>query len=136
MQKSPPSKACRSDKPDAPYRLELQINGLPRLFNALRTGWLKRKDAREWINKVQDAVGQHIPSSPLSKYSLKLTRKSSRQPDYDGLVISFKHVVDALVRTGILEDDKLSNSGPWDCQWEKAKQGEGSIEVQVTERSE
>jgi len=73
------------------------------------------------------------PSRPLKNAKLKLTRYSSRAPDYDGLVQSFKPVIDALKKCLIIEDDSMRVIGKPDYCWEKARQRAGKITIEVVE---
>lgn len=73
-----------------------------------------------------------LPKQALASAVLLLTRVSSVEPDYDGLVSSFKHVIDGLVEIGILKSDKPS------CikstyVWERGSRGHGKIKVLVKE---
>jgi len=98
-----------------------------------RDHWAKKtKEKDNWINLVgHKSLGQ-LPEKPLSKYKLRLTRYSSNEPDYDGLVSGFKHIVDGLRKHLIVEDDKLSNTGVWDCHWIKTKPKDGHVKIEVT----
>lgn len=73
------------------------------------------------------------PPAPLQHAKLTLLRASSVEPDYDGLVSGFKHVIDCLVEAGILINDKRENIGVPDYLWEKAPMGKGFIRVTVEE---
>lgn len=115
------------------YRLTFTIESLPKMYNALNRQHyhVKKKEKDKWLLLIKASVSRKKPIAPLTKYKLKLTRFSSSEPDYDGLVSSWKFVIDALRHCEILSDDKLSNSGKWDCWWEKGKRGEGKIKVEV-----
>ncbi len=71
------------------------------------------------------------PPEPLERAKLTLTRCSSREPDTDGLVSCFKHVVDGLVEAKVLADDRPSNIGIPDYRWEKCSNKLSRIKVQV-----
>ena len=115
------------------YKIKIELDGLPPTLNSIgrKHHWFKVKTAREWLHKTTLAVSDKIPPTPIKKFKLILTRHSSSEPDYDGLVSTFKHCVDALTRCGIIEDDKLSNTGQWDCRWEKAPRGKGKVTIEV-----
>lgn len=72
--------------------------------------------------------------SPLKYADVILTRCSSVRPDYDGLVSSGKHILDALQQAGVLENDRHENIGVPLYRWEKAPRGKGVTRIQVTER--
>ncbi len=118
------------------YRLEFSIPGIPKTHNAHREKgqWARYKHDNEWKDLVGYMVNGKKPPKSLSKFTLTLIRHSSAEPDYDGLVSTFKAVVDGLKLHGVIVDDKLKNTGPWDCRWEKAKPKFGYIEVIVQER--
>jgi len=80
------------------------------------------------------AVRGKTPEQPLQQVKLKYTRFSSSKMDWDNLVISFKAVQDGLVESGIMKDDKVKNIPeiPVYTQ-EKAKKGEGYIEIEIWE---
>lgn len=60
-----------------------------------------------------------------------MIRRSSRSPDYDGLVHSFKPVMDALKFHGIIQDDSMANIGVPEYRWEKTQSGKGHIQLIV-----
>lgn len=68
---------------------------------------------------------------PLEKAKLKLTRLSTRQPDFDNLALSFKYVVDGLVKAGVIVDDKYEVIGESEYCWEKCKRDEQGVKVEV-----
>ena len=76
------------------------------------------------------------PVKPMLKCSLFLSRYSTREPDYDGLVGSFKIVVDLLQPDylNIIIDDSLSVTGKWHCDWFKCKRKDQRTEIVVVER--
>jgi len=122
------------------YSITFQIERLP----ALNTGATRRgrfaqaAEAKRWTA----LVGGHVmrlgrPKRPLQRSCVRLVRHSSRQPDYDNMVISAKPIVDGLVRAGVLADDRPANfvGGHPEYVWEKTKRAEkGFITVEVTER--
>lgn len=118
------------------YRTKFLMGGLPETTNSLRRAghWaVLHKHAQTWKKNVSMCVFSNKPKKPLEKAQLILTRKSSVAPDPDGLVSSFKHIIDGLVACGVLADDKYSNIGMPTYLWEKAPKGEGSVEVEVIE---
>lgn len=122
------------------YSLQFEINELPKMANpsgAKSTHWrYAKREVDKWRRMVWAAVGSKKPLSPLKKVKLTLTRCSSVEPDYDGLVRGFKSVIDGLRNCGVLEDDRLSNTGVWDVRWEKAPPKKGKIIVNVQEVSD
>lgn len=117
-----------------PYFLSLRIADLPKMANpsGRSTHWrIDHGEKKKWHALVAYSVGINKPPTPLEHYSLILVRSSSSMPDYDGLVRGFKYVVDGLKACGVILDDKLSNSGKWDCDWVPGKRGDGYIMAQV-----
>jgi hypothetical protein len=118
------------------YRLEFSIAGLPRMTNpsGRANHWaIKAAEARKWHAFVFVAVASHRPVKPLEHARLTLTRYSSVSPDSDGLVSGFKHVIDGLVKAGVLVNDKVSNIGMPTYKWEKSPPRKGAIRVLVEE---
>lgn len=118
---------------DVKYSIEFEIMGLPKLPNQLLgRHWRARAGhAQQWLGKIMIAINRGQPSKPLKTALLTMTRFSSAEPDFDGLVGSFKSIVDALVKLDVLENDKPSNIGSPTYLWEKTKQGAGKIKVKV-----
>lgn len=85
-------------------------------------------------SRVKTQVVLHgQPAAPLEKAKLTLERHSSVEPDFDGLVSSFKFIIDGLVDCGVLIGDKTSVIGRPDYQWVKASPKKGKIVVIVEE---
>ena len=117
------------------YFLALEAPGLPKMINALlrQSFWIVKKEKDIWYNTVGYLLTGKKPLKPLKKARLILTRYSSSCPDPDGLVSSFKFVIDALVFHGVLENDKYSNISMPKYNWHKAKSKEGKISVVIKE---
>lgn len=120
-----------------PYELIFEIPGLPKMANAsgARSTHWRYADAerKRWQLFVTRAIHSNRPPEPLKRAHLTLWRFSSVEPDYDGLVRGFKSVVDGLRMAGVLAEDRLSNTGAWDCRWERCKPKQGKIRVRVIE---
>jgi Holliday junction resolvase RusA-like endonuclease len=117
------------------YTLTLSINGLPKTTNqGARRHWRYwQAESRLWQDKVLAHIGRDKPPLPLLKAKLILTRHSSFEPDFDGLVSSFKVIIDSLRHAQILFDDKQSNIGQPEYKWSKVGRNKGSITVEVFE---
>lgn len=117
------------------YSLEFTLEGLPKLGNTwVRTNhFALRRESQTWKDMVAFSTIGKRPKLPLSKARVEFKRYSSVEPDYDGLVISFKAIMDGIVESGVLIDDKLSVTGPWDVSWEKCKPGKGKIWARISE---
>jgi hypothetical protein len=120
------------------FKLSFEIEDLPKTVNAQASmHWRAKGDyVRAWHRSVWLAVGNRKPKEPLKTAKLILTRYSSTEPDYDGLVGSFKPIVDGLIQAGVLINDKMSNIGQSVYRWEKAPRGKGKIQVIVQEVNE
>jgi hypothetical protein len=119
-----------------PYVFEFEEMRLPSTTNAMaRMHWAtKLKERNSWNNVVMFwALKLGIPPSPLVKAKLTLTRCSSIEPDFDGLVSSFKFVIDSLITNAIIVNDRRANIGIPEYVWEKAPQKKGKIKVRVLE---
>lgn len=117
--------------------MSFTIDGLPKTTNAQSSmHWsAKHRMAREWQMKTFAEIMKQKPANPLKYASLTCTRHSATSPDYDGLVSSFKHVIDSLILFEIIEDDSMSNIGMPFFLWKKSPRGKGFIEVEVTEKA-
>ncbi len=117
------------------YRLEFTIPELPKPTNAIeRKHWaFKVKYVKHWHQLIAAAVGSRKPVKPLRRAQLTLTRLGTREPDFDGLVSSFKHVLDGLIVCGVLENDRPSNIGESKYRFVKCKRSEVGIHVIVDE---
>ena len=116
------------------FRLEFEIPDLPKRPNQLlkKTAiWLKSAERKKWLSLVGAFTAGRRPPIPLERATISLTRHSSVCPDYDGLVLSFKFVIDALVTLGIIEDDAMVVIGVPLFDWVKAKKNDGKIRVVV-----
>lgn len=122
------------------FEIEFEIPGLPKMTNGLRVHWrVIQKERAKWKELVGPAA--HIAlneqkraariSLPLLRAQLTFTRYSSRQPDFDGLVSSFKGPQDSLVEVGILKDDSMSVVGQPHYQWIYAAPRKGKIKIKI-----
>lgn len=120
------------------YRIQLELMGLPRMANpsGSSTHWrYADQERKKWQTYVAAAVLKSgRPPKPLERAKLTLVRFSSVEPDFDGLVRGMKSIVDGLVYSGVLENDRLSNTGPWNCFWEKCAPKRGRVLVIVEQR--
>ncbi len=119
-----------------PYKLSIEILGLPKTVNQLgRSHWaVKIKHNKQWEALIYAAVhseGQGLPYMPLKKAMVILTRISAKEPDFDNLVNSFKCCLDSLIKRGVLENDNSKVIGHPTYVWEKCKKGEGKIRIEV-----
>lgn len=117
------------------YRFQFKLEGLPKTTNALgRMHWgAPNAEAKYWKKqvwlKVLSMNGR--PPKPLKHARLTLVRNSSKEPDYDGLVSSFKRVIDGLVVAEVLQDDNPNVIGVPHYVWKKSVKS--FIEITVEE---
>jgi len=117
------------------YKFQFSIQALPPTTNSHgRVHWaIKAKLARQWKDIVCKMVYNHKPKKPLKKAKLVLTRHSSRACDADGIVSSFKHIIDGLVLGGVIEDDTMEIIGMPDYRYEKAPAKKGFVTILIEE---
>lgn len=118
------------------YELEFNLPGLPMTRNQVQSKhWqCRHKDTVWWKEQIAAVVAGREPPRPLLLARLELTRYSSgQQMDIDNLYGSWKPVIDGLVTSGILEDDKPAVVTELKCEHFKAKPREGYIKVRVEE---
>lgn len=117
------------------YVFEFELKGLPRMSNSLLRGHWRSRIAytQRWKYQVRLACLGEEPKVPLERAKLTLTRCSTNEPDFDGLVSGFKSIVDGLVEARILANDKQANIGQPVYLWEKAKRGMGQVKIKVEE---
>lgn len=121
-----------------PYRLEITLTGLPKRINQFHgSSWqVKYAESRKWQLRLYAKMlitKQHSPPEPLNKANVTLIRHSSRCPDYDGLVSSFKRVIDALKKLNVIKDDNMNVIGKPEYQWVQSNPKHGFITVIVEE---
>ncbi len=114
---------------------EFEIAGVPDLPNVSRYAhWTKgRKNVFRWKRLVSDKCYlAKIANLNLEKASLTFTRHSSREPDFDNLVASFKACQDGLVLAKVIIDDKSSVIGQSKYFWEyRPRKLGGKISIRV-----
>lgn len=113
--------------------LEVTIEGLPPIIsNGAHRHWRVAAGIRRaWVTRAMAHFLKHKPREPYKKAKLTLTRASSRQPDYDGLVISMKPIIDALKQAGIIYDDGPNIIGQPEYRWERVGRRAGFVRVRV-----
>lgn len=120
--------------------IKITLKGLPKTTNSnSRQTWrAQRAESRKWKNLVSKYVYIHLlkPEKPFAKAKVTITRYSSNEPDFDGLVSAGKHLIDGLIEAGILENDRMSNIGRPEYLWERAPRNQGHVTIEVEEVSE
>lgn len=115
------------------YTLEINIPELPKIITNGSQGsfWYKVAEKKKWLKLVTFHVGQTRPRLPLTKCKIECVRFSSVRSDFDNLASSFKYVIDALVKCGVMIDDNDDVILERKYRWEKAAPKKGSIKVKV-----
>jgi hypothetical protein len=110
-----------------------ELPGLPPTTNVLNTKhWAAKKSIRDdWQGLISVVTSQCRPVKPYHRAHLTLTRYSTRCPDSDGLVGSFKYIIDGLVKCRVLEDDSYQHIGMPTYLWEKSSREESRIKVEI-----
>jgi len=116
-----------------PYRLEFEINALPSSPNTLLGAhWTVRSShAKKWLRMVDVATMGKRPATALIRAVVRLERHSSKEPDADNGRLSFKCILDALVKLGVLHDDRPSVIGEPVYVWRAAPMRKGKVRVRV-----
>jgi hypothetical protein len=117
------------------YRLELKLDGLPKTTNNSKSNWRARMaEARKWKQLVYYKIDATMrPNHVLVNAKLTLIRHSSVSPDFDGLVSSFKHIIDGLISAQVIFNDKMENIGQPTYKWEQAPKNRGHVTIIVEE---
>jgi hypothetical protein len=117
----------------AVYKAAFEIPGLPKMANGSHGGWQREYgERRKWHKWVGHCLMGNVPPRPLYKIRATFVRCSSVEPDDDGLIHGFKPVRDALVKWGVVVDDKRRNIEAT-YLWEHAPRGKGKIRVELEE---
>jgi hypothetical protein len=116
------------------YKRTEKINALPSLMNKSGHHWAVVEKARkQWHKWVDQAFMIGKPSKPISHCKLSLVRATANVCDYDNLVISFKPVVDGLVKAGIIADDDFQTVVDRHYSFLKVPRKEAHILITVEE---
>lgn len=115
--------------------IEFEVPGLPETTNQILAMKLRTRLGRKhyWKDLVWKVSASQRPPQPFKRAILTLTRCSTTRPDPDGMVSSFKHVIDALVISRILEDDSFEHIGMPTYLFQKVERGKGKIRIRVEE---
>lgn len=128
-------KPAKSEVVNGLTKISFDIPNLPPLQNALNQMHWSRKHSfsEDWLGLISLVTSQCIPKISFRKARLTLIRKSPKVPDADGLVGSFKMIIDALVNLKILEDDSYTHIGMPTYSWEKTSKETQRISVIIEE---
>lgn len=122
--------------------IEFSINDLPKLPNqTLYSHWrVKHAEAKKWKKLVATHAliatlnARERPAIPFKCATVTLTRLSSREPDSDNLMASWKYCLDGLVEAGVIENDKPSVIGTPVSLWCKSKMKDRKVHIKIESR--
>lgn len=118
--------------------VQITIPGLPKTPN-IRQHWAAKaahnKKWRKMAGEAAWAEWKKYPQcgKPLQRVRLTLIRGSTKEPDLDNLVASFKSIIDGLKDAGIISDDNPRVVSEIKPRWEKAPRKAGYVKVIVEE---
>lgn len=76
--------------------------------------WGKRKKVQdEFLSLINAEIRDIIPKQSINNFRLVLFRFSYKEVDFDGLVGSFKLVIDCLEKLQVISNDSIANTGTW-----------------------
>lgn len=114
------------------YKHKVTIRSVPSLGNR-HQHWAKTaRERKMWHQRIQFAF-KYRPLFPLKAVSIYVVRYSSRMPDYDNLVYSFKPIFDGLIHAGIIVNDDMNTVVMRHYSWAKVKRGQEQITIDVEE---
>lgn len=116
----------------------MTIDGLPKTPNSLlRQHWaIVKKEKDKWLALIGAHSAGKRPKEPLTKALITIIRHSSRAPDFDGMVLSGKFLIDPLTKLGIIIDDNMEIIGQPKYAWVKSKPKQGFVEIFVESRAD
>ena len=120
--------------------LEFVINELPRTVNSIdkTRAWQVFAERKKWRKLIAEQLlayrrNLEVASRlPLAKCKCTFVRVSSREPDYDNMVASFKAPTDSLMFNGIIKDDHPTVMKS-EYLWERARPKHGHIKITIEE---
>ncbi len=115
------------------YRLEIFLMGLPPSNNARLHHMARHQQNIHWKGLVWRQTRKKLPPAPLEKAKLTVTFCSAVPRDHDNIIASVKPILDGLVVSGVLEDDKIVNIGFPEYRFEKVKRKDAGVRVVVEE---
>lgn len=150
-----------SEYRDGMYVLRVVLVGLPKPVNEVwgKNRMIAYRNSQVWRKSVFYTVKGFEPQKPLTRAGISCKRFGTKFLDFDGLVGSFKPVIDGLctikekvpkgltklqkdiykerlgiIWTGVLADDSWAITGPWEVSQEIVPAGEERIEISVWSR--
>lgn len=111
---------------------------LPKPQGGVMQRWRRSQYRKEWHERVAALVisKKLKPPEPLTRVRMVCIRYSATtkgQIDYDNLVYSFKPIIDALVKCGIMVDDNMGVIVEREYRWIKAKRKDQRVTITIEE---
>lgn len=153
---------ANEDPMNPQYTLIFMLPGLPATANEMwgKDRMVAYSNAVTWKKRVHILVRGYEPEKPLQKALIQCVRFGTRELDYDGLVASFKPVIDGLcpikekmprglkgyareicratakrvLWPGILSDDSWQVTGAWEVTQVIVPATEVRIEIRISDR--
>ncbi len=116
------------------YHETFRFDFLPHTQADVMSKWQRIKHRTDCHVRVALETLGRRPKKPLSRATLILTRASSRPKelcDADNIRVSFKPLLDGLVRAGVIEDDCIGVIGEPELRFETAKPKQGFVMIEV-----
>ena len=108
------------------WSVDLRIDWLPKInTSATRRHWsYHHRENQKWNTLLKAELERAgLPdNAPLEKAKIVCYRCSSREPDFENLVMGFKGAIDQLVHLGVLVDDN-PRVLEREYRWEKSQKG-------------
>lgn len=116
------------------YHLCVTVPEAPHMNTAdNRNRWVRQREKKRIYDMVAALTLGHRPRKPLAKALVMLTRctAAGKCPDFDNLVQGGKHIVDGLVKCGVLADDNQDVIGQPEYRWVRGEPNRACVVVEV-----
>jgi len=114
------------------YWMSYELPGLPKGLNGSHSHWrVAAAEKKRWRVMSALVARSKRPPKPLASCSIRCTRFSSSEPDYDNLAASFKAIIDGLKDAGVIEDDRSTCIVKREYLWEKTAPKKGMVRIEV-----
>lgn len=93
------------------YSVSFEIKSFPKTLNeALRSHWTSYvRDSQRIGQEIHLQLRNKMPEKPLEKVAVTIERYSSGTLDRDNKFFTSKHILDNLVKLGVLANDTEAN---------------------------
>lgn len=115
------------------YFHKATIKSVPSLGNRHQHWSKTAKERKQWHTHVFNAFRIYKPKEPIKSCIVRVVRYSSRCPDFDNMVYSFKAVFDGLIHSGIIFNDDMKTIVDRKYSWCKVPEKDHQITIEVEE---